>query len=104
MPDVSLYICKPRVLVALIQSTTMATGVVEIATESEEDIHVVINCLAIFYEEGKKWENFRKKNKFHCKIRSHSMQDVQDQWQSFSESREVSTLVQVHDPHNLAFD
>ena len=29
----------------------MATEVVEVATESEED--VVINCVAIFYEEGK---------------------------------------------------
>ena len=29
----------------------MATEVVEVATESEED--VIINCVAIFYEEGK---------------------------------------------------
>ena len=42
---------RPRVLVALIQCATMATEVVEVATESEED--VVINCVAIFYEEGK---------------------------------------------------
>ena len=37
----------------------MATEVVEVATESEED--VVINCVTIFYEEGKKGENFREK-------------------------------------------
>ena len=57
---------QPRVLVALIQCATMATEVVEVATESGE--HVVINCVAIFYEEGKEGENFRKKNKFRCKI------------------------------------
>ena len=57
---------QPRVLVALIQCATMATEVVEVATESEED--VVINCLAIFYEEGEEGENFRKKNKFHFSL------------------------------------
>ena len=57
---------QPRVLVAFIQCATMETEVVEVATESEED--VVINCVAIFYEEGKKGENFRKKNKFRCKV------------------------------------
>ena len=36
----------------------MATEVVEVATESEED--VIINCVAIFYEEGKEGENFRE--------------------------------------------
>ena len=56
---------QPRVLVALIQCATLATEVVEIATESEEG--VVINCVAIFYEEGKGGKNFRKKNnKFRC--------------------------------------
>ena len=48
-----------RVLVALIQCATMATEVVEAATEIEEE--VVINCETIFYEEGKKGENFREK-------------------------------------------
>ena len=57
---------QPRVLVAFIQCATMETEVVEVATESEED--VVINCVAIFYEEGKEGENFRKKNKFRCKV------------------------------------
>jgi len=61
---------QPRVLVALIiQCATMATEVfevAEVANESEED--VVINCVTIFYEEGKEGENFRKKNKFRCKV------------------------------------
>ena len=57
---------QPRVLVAFIQCATMETEVVEVATEGEED--VVINCVAIFYEEGKEGENFRKKNKFRCKV------------------------------------
>ena len=57
---------QPRVRVALIQCATMATDVVEVAIESEEN--VVINCVAIFYEEGKEGENFRKKNKFRCKV------------------------------------
>ena len=48
---------QPRVLVALIQCATMATEVVEVANESEED--VIIDCVAIFYEEGKEGENFR---------------------------------------------
>ena len=49
---------QPRVLVALIQCPTMATEVVKVATESEED--VIIDCVAIFYEEGKEGENFRR--------------------------------------------
>ena len=57
---------QPRVLVALIRCATMATQVVEVLTESEED--VAINCVAIFCEEGKEGENFRKKNKFRCKV------------------------------------
>ncbi|CAH3173691.1 unnamed protein product, partial [Porites evermanni] len=36
----------------------MATEVVKVATESEED--VIINYVAIFYEEGKEGENFRR--------------------------------------------
>jgi len=50
MPDASsLSAAQPRVLVALIQCATTATEVVEVATESEED--VIINCVAILYEE-----------------------------------------------------
>ena len=60
---------QPRVLVAFIQCATMETEVVEVATErSESEEDVVINCVAIFYEEGKEGENFRKKNKFRCKV------------------------------------
>ena len=29
---------------------------------------VIIDCVALFYEEGKGGENYRKKNKFRCKI------------------------------------
>ena len=36
----------------------MATEVIKVATESEED--VIINYVAIFYEEGKEGENFRR--------------------------------------------
>ena len=49
---------QPRVLVVFILCATMATEVVEVATESEED--VIINCVAIFHEEGKEGENFRR--------------------------------------------
>ena len=49
---------QSRVLVALFQCATMATEVVEVATESEED--VIINCVAIFYEEGKERGEFQK--------------------------------------------
>ena len=34
--------------------------------EPEEQI---INCVAIVYDEGKGGEDFRKKNKFRCKVR-----------------------------------
>ena len=51
---------QPCVLVALIQCATMATELVEVTNESKEDVHVVINCMAIFYEEGKEGENFKK--------------------------------------------
>ena len=45
---------------------TMATEVVEVATESEED--VIINCVAIFYEEGKEGENFRRAVRFNTRL------------------------------------
>ena len=38
-------------LLLIIHCVAMATKVVDVATESEEDL--VINCVAIFYEEGK---------------------------------------------------
>ena len=57
---------QPRVLVVLIQRATMATEVFEVATESEED--VIINCVAIFYEEGKEGENFRRAVRFNNRL------------------------------------
>ena len=57
---------RRRVLVALIQCATMATEVVQVATESEED--VIINCVAIFYEEGKEGENFRRAVRFNNRL------------------------------------
>ena len=56
---------QPLVLVALIQCATMATEVVEVATESED---VIINCVAIFYEEGKEGENFRRTVRFNNRL------------------------------------
>ena len=35
--------------------------------EPEEE--QIINCVAIFYDEGEGGEDFRKKNKFRCKVR-----------------------------------
>ena len=29
----------------------------------------IVDCVAFFYEEGKGSENFRKKNKFRCKVK-----------------------------------
>ena len=57
---------QPRVLVGLIQRATMATEVVEVATESEED--VIINCVAIFYEEGQEGQNFRRAVRFNSRL------------------------------------
>ena len=53
-------------LVALFQCATMATKVVEVATESEED--VIINCVAISYQEGKEGENFRRAVRFNNRL------------------------------------
>ena len=50
----------------LIQCATISTEVVEVATESEQD--VVINCVVIFYEERNEEENFSEKNKFRCNV------------------------------------
>ena len=57
---------QPRVLVGLIQCATMATEIVEVATEREED--VIINCAAIFDEEGKEGENFRRAVRFNNRL------------------------------------
>ena len=57
---------QPRVLVALIQCATMATEIVEVATESEEDL--IINCVEIFYEQGKEGENFIRAVRFNNRL------------------------------------
>ena len=59
-------VVQPRVLVVLIQCATMATEVVEVSTESEED--VIINCVTIFHEEGKEGENFRRAVRFNNRL------------------------------------
>ena len=41
-----------------------ASGVNRKEPEEEQ----IINCVAIFYDEGKGGEDFRKKNKFPCKV------------------------------------
>ena len=47
----------------------MVTEVVEVATErSESEEEVVINCVAIFYEEGKEGENFRRAVRFNNRL------------------------------------
>ena len=42
-----------------------ASGVNRKEPEEEQ----IINCVAIFYDEGEGGEDFRKKNKFRCKVR-----------------------------------
>ena len=44
----------------------MATEIVEVATESDED--VITNCVAIVYEEGKEGENFRRAVRFNNRL------------------------------------
>ena len=56
---------QPRVLIALIQCVTMATEVFEVATSDE---NVIINCVAIFFEEGKEGENFRRAVRFNNRL------------------------------------
>ena len=51
----------------------MATEVVDIATESEED--VIIDCVAIFYEEGKEGENFRRAVQSSSPLNVNSLRD-----------------------------
>ena len=43
----------------------MADSRVEERQENEE---VIIDCVALFHEEGKGGENYRKKNKFRCRV------------------------------------
>ena len=49
----------------LVSLRAMASNVPpEPATEE-----AIVDCVAFFYEEGKGGENFRKKNKFRCKVK-----------------------------------
>ena len=69
MPDVSsLSAVQPRVLVAWIQCATMATEVVEVATESEKD--VIINWGQSSLKKERKGRISGKKNKFCCNVNS----------------------------------
>ena len=43
-------------------------AVVSCGTTTADQEEVVIHCVAIFYEEGKGGENFRKNNKLRCKV------------------------------------
>ena len=45
--------------------TTRSPKSNEVATE---EIQVMIDCVAVYYEEGKGGENFRKKNRFRCRV------------------------------------
>lgn len=36
---------------------------------TEESQEAIVDCVGFFYEEGKGGENFRKKNKFRCKVK-----------------------------------
>lgn len=55
------YISK----VHMAHKVQMADSRVEERQESEE---VIIDCVALFYEEGKGGDNYRKKNKFRCRV------------------------------------
>ena len=49
----------------LVSLRTMASKVPP-APATEE---AIVDCVSFFYEEGKGGENFRKKNKFRCKVK-----------------------------------
>ena len=33
-----------------------------------EEVEAIIECVSFYYEEGKGGENYRRKNKFRCKV------------------------------------
>ena len=66
MPDVSSHRSKASCSRCFDSCATMATEIVEVATESEED--VIINCVAIFYEQGKEGENFIRAVRFNNRL------------------------------------
>ena len=51
--------------------TRFLTMMAEVAlVQDGQDGELIIDCVAIFYEEGKGGENYRKKNKFRCRVSS----------------------------------
>ena len=56
-------ICVP---VPVIRGLTCFLTMVEVA--EVEDGVVIIDCVAIFYEEGEGGEHYRNKNKFRCRV------------------------------------
>jgi hypothetical protein len=44
--------------------------------QSGQSEEVIIDCVALFYEEGKGGENYRKKNKFRCRISKEAKQII----------------------------
>ena len=56
-------ICVP---VPVIRGLTCFLTVAEVA--EVEDGVVIIDCVAIFYEEGEGGEHYRNKNKFRCRV------------------------------------
>ena len=56
------------VRVPVIRGLTRFLTMTEVA--EVEDGKVIIDCVAIFYEEGKGGEHYRKKNKFICWVSS----------------------------------
>ena len=56
-------ICVP---VSVIRGLTRFLAMAEVA--EVEDGAVIIDCVAIFYEEGEGGEHYRNKNKFRCRV------------------------------------
>ena len=57
--------------VPVIRGLTRFLTMAEVAlVQDGQDGEVIIDCVAIFYEEGKGGENYRKKNKFRCRVSS----------------------------------
>ncbi|CAB4025159.1 Hypothetical predicted protein [Paramuricea clavata] len=44
--------------------------------QSGQSEEVIIDCVALFYEEGKGGENYRKKNKFRCRVSKEAKQII----------------------------
>ena len=57
--------------VPVIRGLTRFLTMAEVAlVQDGQDGELIIDCVAIFYEEGKGGENYRKKNKFRCRVSS----------------------------------